>query len=205
MTTLCVSCGTTANQRRAEIGLLCSACSNAVLRHLRQIVALAGALDATPVVSGQQIRSRAFGPSVPLRLDVIDATDPRSRPSPDEPDQGALGALCGWTRLVAYERDAQQPERVTVAGECAFLRAHHGWITEQPWANEYVAAIRHVRDDLRRLTGLQPDRPVGVCIVVGCEGSVFPRPEQDGVKCIRCHRLYSGLDLARLHVAQEVA
>lgn len=205
MTDPCVACGTTGNQVRAEIGRLCSGCSNATLRHLRQIEALALALDATPVVSGQQVHSRAFGPSIPLRLDVVDATDPRSRPSLDEPDQGALGLLCGWTRLVAYERDARQPDAVTVAGECGFLRTHHGWIVGQSWVDEYVAAVRYIRDTLRRLVGLQPDAPVGVCMVVGCDGAVFPRPEQDGVQCVRCRRRYSGLDLARLHVAQPGA
>ena len=200
MTTLvCPRCGANA----APASQLCDPCGNTLLRDLRHIEFCYLALSAVPISGEHERGAPGYGSRSPARDDVLVETDARSK-ADDNGHVGALAALSSWTRLVSYERDTTQPQQVTVTGECGFLRRHHSWILTRPWADEYAAELDEIRKRLVALLGLAPDPPAGDCMRIDCVGQVYPLPDASGVRCRACHTIYSGPDLARLHIAQEV-
>lgn len=195
---LCPRCG----RQTAPVAVLCHTCGNTILRDLRQIEYCTLALSAIPTRSGDNSRGApGFGSASPARDEVIVETDPRSTID-QHGHVGALAAVTSWTRLVSYERDTTQPAQVSITGECDQLRTHHAWIVQQPWAGDYALELDEIRRRLVALLGLAPDPPAGDCMRIDCAGQVYPLPDASGVRCRSCLTEYSGIDLARLHVAQ---
>ena len=197
-TKLLCPCG----RQTAPASVLCHTCGNSILRDLRQIEYCTLALSAVPTQTGDDSRGApGFASASPARDEVIVETDPRS--SADHNGHvGALAAITSWTRLVSVERDTTQPAQVSITGECGQLRTHHPWIVAQPWAADYALELDEIKRRLVALLGLAPDPPAGDCMRVGCHGQVYPLPDASGVRCRNCLTVYSGTDLARLHVAQ---
>ncbi|WP_031467114.1 hypothetical protein [Sciscionella sediminilitoris] len=205
MTSLvCVRCSSETRPVEAEPSSnLCADCGNRILRWLREIEACFAALSALPVHGGEARHAPGYGSRSPARDDVIVEMDPRSKVDEYE-NVGALAAITLWTRIIAREREIEQSEHVNMPDECAFLRSHHGWILAQPWVDEYALELDEIRRRLVQLVGLAPDPPAGDCMRINCSGHVYPLPDASGVRCRSCRTVYTGLDLARLHVSQGV-
>lgn len=210
----CQVCSTTERPVYATAGEVCERCYATMATHLKQVEACLLALSAVPekVVSPFDGSPQApgFRSTSPARDDVITATDIRTGVSREFPNPGAMAALVSWCQLVSEEREVKPPGDCTPGTLCEYLRRHHEWVTRQPWVSEYADELRGIRDQVRALVGYAPERPVGRCISIvdggdDCSGPVFPTPDRDGVRCSWCHRVYTGHDLARLHVSQREA
>ncbi|MGH3505288.1 MAG: hypothetical protein ACRDQA_31005, partial [Nocardioidaceae bacterium] len=188
---------------------VCVDCSTTILAHLRQTEYCLTALSAIPVVGEQQRRAPGFGSRSPARDDVIAATDVRTGLDAQQTAPGAMAALVSWCELVAEERGVRGAERATPEVLCGYLRRHHGWITAQPWVDEYATELRGVRDQVRSLAGLAPEAPQGRCWVItdnaDCGGPLWWSDDRDALRCGDCGRVYTGHELMRWQVGQQEA
>jgi hypothetical protein len=206
----CAVCSTERKPVEAAPGSqLCADCANEILKLLRQIEYLTLALSAVPVVAEKGRRAPGYGSRSPANDDAIAQRDPRGWYDASD-GLGAVATLHMWCRMIREERHLDMgQDRTTIVTETQFLRLHHPWACGQPWVDEYHADLLELRARLRGLTGLSGDKPLGRCISIRttgeCGGAVFPTKDRDGVQCSECDRIYTGHDLARLHVAQREA
>lgn len=225
---VCVICERNRDSTDPE-ALLCLKCGQRILRHLRELEEYLPTLSLLkPVVGSTEYISSQFGSRSPANDAVITHLDPRSDVTawnpetsrywrscgcyvgecPHRPDLGAVNIVGSWARLAAEERG------VTVEAhwiqQIGLLRRNHSWVCQQPWVDEFAAQLRQVHSSVRALAKDPVPRSVGKCISLDqrgdeCRGDVFEMDDASGVRCSKCRRLYSGLDLDRLRVAQEAS
>lgn len=196
----------------------CPRCHLTLVRKLADIEVYLSIVSAMPMRTGDMgpLVSQ-FESSPPLRLEVVAMLDPRTEINgtsgavyadgieDDQLDEipNVWADLDGWSRIVQEEH----PDHPPGYGPW-YLRAWCSWICEQSWVDECAADITRVHVALRAACRDVPERSKGSCISIltngmECGADVFSTPDSDGVRCSSCRRLYTGLDLARLHVAQR--
>ena len=193
----------------AAIGYLCRRHYNRIGQVLTQITELSA---LQPYLNPRSGESKMGGPTIhspaPGNLHTAALTDRRARNDGDDiPNPGE--ALYGWCRMV--EEENQAPLRSgTIAGMCNYLHAHRHWIAQQSWCDDYAQDLDHLHRALAQGAGdtMWP-KPVAACMTPGCGGEkptpLYNTIGVDSLSCPRCKRTYSGLDLVRLHVANDTS
>lgn len=207
----------------------CSGCQLAMVRKLREIEEYSAIIACTtaPTRGSTGRGSPGYRSTPPVNLDKLVALDPRSRPALLDDDLGPymsrpddtavwtrsiLGTLTTIVEWIRVERDEPRSftDARTVVGECGYLRSITSWARSQQWVDTLAEDIGALHRQVRALAGDRPPGPMGACLVVTCDGTVYPvtlpgvQRETAG-RCDGCKRVYSGLDLVRLAAAQEVA
>lgn len=199
----CVICPHKPKPTEGE-SLACFDCSNRVLRHLRELEEYLPTLSLLRGNQGMgEYSPPVFESKSPANDAVIVHTDPRSG---YDDGYGAVAVIASWSTLAAEERGFTV-DRYAL-GQIAQLRANHSWITAQSWVDEYAGELRQVHSAVRALACDPVPKSVGRCISIDkrgdeCGGKVFELDDASGVRCSKCRRTYSGLDLDRLRVANE--
>lgn len=210
MSTLCLVC----DHQHLGHRYACDDCVIRLQRKLREIdiywdiLACEAMHEPSRGTTGRM--SPGYSSRSPARDDVLVALDIRSSGmvfGADDVDQPTVSITAGVDHLAAWVRDhTDQP--------CSGL---YGLLTAVPYAaqcrdvHEFAGWITRLHNQLRVLAHDQPPRPLGRCLKVDrdgdCGGDVYPtwRGEEDGARCSRCGRVYTGLDLVRLSVAQEAS
>lgn len=206
--TNCVVCPQ-AKPKQAEDGkLVCFACSNRILRCLRELEDYLPTLSLLKTVSGGEGRQPGFGSRSPANDTAIHHTDWRTTPSALD-GMGAVATVHEWATNVREDRGLQPPAGLSFWGEIEALRVHHSWIVCQPFVDAYAAELREIHAAVRAAANDPIPRSVGRCIHQlkhgECGADVYELPDASGVKCSACGRIYTGLDYDRLRVAQQEA
>lgn len=208
----------------------CHRCVNTMRQHLRDledyvaiILAMQGSIGSKPHGS----IGVSFGSKPPMSLTPLALLDTRSttadhveRDSPDFDPVGAdehdhirslpssVHALAVWVR---DERDESEPTSWTLVGELRYLATTLDWCAQQQWVDELHADLKELHGQARSLAKDKPPGPLGHCLTVDCKGTVFPASikdsggRHDGGRCDECNRPYTGPDLVRLGVSEEMA
>jgi hypothetical protein len=196
--------------REAEAGKqVCFHCSNRVLRHLGELEDYLPTLSLLKTKGGDGGgRKPGFGSSSPANDTVIHHTDWRTTPSALD-GMGAVATVHEWAKQVREDRGLECPRTLSVFSELHALRTHHAWIMAQPWVADYAGEVREIHAAVRAAANDPIPRSVGRCIHQlrhgECGADVYELPDASGVKCSTCGRIYTGLDLDRLRVAQEAS
>jgi hypothetical protein len=206
-------------RRHDEVQHDAYACPRCCLKMVRQLADIETYLTiVTPAPGRGEPGPRASGyeSRPPLDLAIVAMLDWRTEINgssgltyPDGEDDvldeipNVWADLDGWSRIVREEH----PDHPGGAGAW-YLRAWCSWICRQPWVDECAADITRVHAALRRACRDVPEGGKGHCISIlangtECGAEVYSTADYDGVRCSSCRRLYTGLDLARLHVAQR--
>lgn len=199
----------------------CDRCVDTIRRRLREIEAYA-ALLATPTMlapirGAAGRRSPGYGSRPPVRLTALVMTDPRSRTEPPAvcedrgigvDDDPGVWPIFGTLRVLAdHIREAQghpAPTRSSLTVEVGYLLGQIDWAANQPGIAELAGQIRRLHTQARAVAHDTPPGPLGACLTVDCDGTVFPPPpRRDTTRCNHCDRPYTGLDLVRLRTQQE--
>lgn len=202
---LCVLCPS--KPKQIEHGLVCFGCSNRLLRLLRELEEYLPTLSLLKGSAGMgEYSPPQFGSKTPANDTVIHHTDWRSQWDALD-GLGAVATIHSWARAVREDREFHPPKYVTLTSEVSALRANHDWIICQPFVDEYATELREVHAAVRAAAHDPIPRSVGRCISVGqrgeCGGAVYELDDASGVRCSVCRRIYTGLDCARFHAAQE--
>lgn len=204
----CVACPPERAKTAEPHKLVCFNCSNRVLRCLRELEDYLPTLSLLKTVTGDPGRKTGFGSSSPANDSAIHHTDWRTTPSALD-GMGAVATVHEWATQVREDRGVECPTKLTVFAELEALRTHHAWIMNQPWVADYAQELREIHSAVRSVANDPIPRAVGRCITIRqggeCGADVYELPDASGVKCSdkACGRIYTGLDLDRLHVAQE--
>jgi hypothetical protein len=206
----CVVCPGQKPKETEPPKLVCFACSNRILRHLRELEDYLPTLSLIKRVSGEEGRKVGFGSSSPANDTAIHHTDWRTTPSALD-GMGAIATIHEWAKAVREGRDLDPPKQHTLWSEIDALRQHHAWIVCQPFVDAYAQELRDIHSAVRAAANDPVPQSVGRCISIStdrgeCGGDVYELPDASGVKCSNpsCRRVYTGLDLDRLRMAQEV-
>lgn len=207
--TLCALCPGKTPRQADEPSLLCFPCSNRILRHLRELEDYLPTLSLVKTVKSADSRGApGFGSRSPANDTAIHHTDWRS--GWDALDGlGAVATIHSWANAVREDRAFQQPKHINLSTEISALRNNHAWIVCQPFVDEYARELREVYVAVRAAANDPVPQAMGKCINMlrtqVCGGTVYELSDFSGVKCSSCNRIYTGLDLDRLRVAQEGA
>lgn len=188
----------------------CFRCSNRILRQLRELEEYLPTLSLYKTVSGGEGRKKGFGSSSPANDTAIHHTDWRTTPSALD-GMGAVATIHEWAESVRDERGIDPPERMSVFAELHALRHNHAWIICQAWVADYATELREIHSAVRAAANDPVPRSVGRCIQIlkhgECGADVYELPDASGVQCSNqaCRRVYTGLDLDRLRIAQEAS
>jgi hypothetical protein len=206
----CVVCPGQKPRETEAPKLVCFACSNRILRYLRELEDYLPTLSLLKRVSGEPGRNSGFGSQSPANDTSIHHTDWRTAPTALD-GLGAIATVHFWAQAVRDRRDLAPPTGHNLTSELEALRANHSWITCQPAVERYAQELRDIHLAVRAAANDPVPRPVGKCISIStdrgeCGGDVYELPDASGVKCSNpsCKRVYTGLDLDRLRMAQEV-
>lgn len=142
----------------------------------------------------------------PARLDVLATLDIRSTGDilgPDDIEQpivsitAAIRHIATWVNAITGLPGSGYGYLLGSVQHVAMTRSI------ERLANE----VSQLHRQLRALAHDAPPRSLGTCIGVECGGAVYQtwRGELEGARCTRCLRIYTGLDLVRLSVAQEAS
>lgn len=200
----------------------CNDCVNRLVRLVRELVVYARDILPNMVQPGGGMTGRGspgFGPRSPARDDVIAALDPRSLPGDvDEhgdavmrrPDDSRTwvasipGRLAGLADAIAADRDEARPGG-TLDADAGYITRNAWWLAGQQWIDDAFNDVAELHTMARQLSGDAPQRALGHCLTVTCDGQVFwggiGRPAQ----CQACRRTYDGLDLVRLEASETAA
>lgn len=223
MSTQCLCCDT----RDAGHRYACDRCVNDMRRWLTELedYAVVIAVTMAPLAAGITEGSvgRAFGSRAPADDAKATLLDYRSgagaavyrlrdpRDMDDDPVRSLPGSVHGIACWLRSERDESEPVRWTLASELRYLRTAVDWCAQQQWVDELHADLKELHGQARMLAKDTPPGPLGHCLTVGCEGVVFPATikdsdgRHDGGRCSACSRPYTGPDLVRLGVSEEMA
>ncbi len=164
----------------------------------------------------------AFGSRLPIRADVVTFLDYRSgggtavfrlrdpRDMDDEPIRSLPGGIHGIACWIREERGDSEPASWTLVSELRYLRTQIDNCAFEQWVNELHSDLKELHTQARSLAHDSP-RPLAHCLSDDCEGMVFwVIKEENGTRvdearCAACRRIYTGPDLVRLGVAEEVA
>lgn len=205
----CVTCPPSNPQQAQDGGyLVCFDCSNRILRWLRELEDYLPTLTLLKTTGDGSRSAPGYKSTSPANDTTIHHTDWRSGWDPLD-GLGAVATIHSWAKAVREDRAYQPPQYISLATEVAALRTNHQWLTCQPFVDEYARELREVHHAVRAAAGDPVPQAVGRCITVHqhgeCRGAVYERLDLGGVQCSTCHRIYTGLDLDRLRVAQQEA
>jgi hypothetical protein len=165
-------------------------------------------LSLLKAVSGEAGRKPGFGSQSPANDHVIHHTDWRTTPTALD-GMGAVATVHSWATNVREDRDLLPPTNISVWTELEALRQHHSWIVCQDFVNSYAEELREIHAAVRAAANDPIPHSVGRCISIlahgECRGDVYELPDASGVRCTSCRRVYTGLDLDRLRMAQEAS
>jgi hypothetical protein len=204
----CVVCPTDRAKQADPHKLVCFNCSNRVLRHLAELEDYLPHLSLLKTVTGEPGRKVGFGSQSPANDTAIHHTDWRTTPSALD-GMGAVATVHEWAKQVRADQGLDCPRGLSVFSELHALRTHHAWIMAQPWVADYAQELRDIHAAVRQVANDPIPRAVGRCITIRkggeCGADVYELPDASGVKCSdrACGRIYTGLDLDRLRIAQE--
>jgi len=190
----------------------CPRCQLGLVRKLADVEVYLSIVSAVPIRVGDAgpLVSQ-FESTPPLRLEVVAMLDRRTELNgPGEDDVldetvNIWADLYGWACILMEEN----PDAIPLGGGWPrYLRSWVSWIVRQPWVDEFAQDVTRVHAALRLACRDVPEGTKGHCISIlpngtECGADVFSTPDHDGVRCSSCRRLYTGLDLARLHVANR--
>lgn len=179
----------------------CRDCVNRLTRVLRELEAyidfLPYAIHPIRGVTGRM--SPGYGSKAPARVDVLAALDPGAT-SDEEADVRSLpGGVAGIALSIAEARGEASD------GSYSYIRSSLWWCAEQDWVDELASDLFDLHRIARQLAGDQPQRPLGDCLNVTCDGKVRWGGPGKPARCSACLRTYDGLDLLRLGAAEETA
>ena len=208
----------------ATVGLLCGRCASRLETWLSEIPADYALLPwlAEPTLSQHQSESKHLKdpePPAPTSLVVVALTDRRgagaTRVAGDElwyelPDVPAvLPVVHAWAEQLRNDLDPGREDRpvearaVTVHGECGYLLAGFDSLCAAEWVTDAYQELNVTARALRTVHGLTGAKPLGRCLLVECDGKVWP--SRDGVaKCGTCRRRYDPTDLIRVRLTDEI-
>lgn len=207
--TTCVVCPGAKPKEAEAPKLVCFACSNRILRYLRELEHYLPTLSLLKTVGGKGGgRKPGFGSSSPANDTAIHHTDWRTTPSALD-GVGAVATVHEWAKNVREGRSLQPPASLSFWGEIEALRHNHAWIVCQEWAADYATELREIHSAVRAAANDPIPRSVGKCIHQlkhgECGADVYELADASGVQCSACGRIYTGLDYDRLRVAQQEA
>lgn len=195
----------------------CHKCTTSLQRQLRDLETYATwFLTPQPYRGATGRGAPGYGSRSPARDDVIVAMDIRSdRTVYGEDDSptavvsipGGIRYIATWVSRMDGSRDTVP---TTVRACVAYLlgRVPH-LVMEKDAIVTFNDQVGTLYSQARALAHDTPPKPLGNCLVVGCDGKVFPLAVQrdtasngDGARCQQCLRVYTGTDLVRLSVQQ---
>jgi hypothetical protein len=171
----------------------------------------------------------AFGPRIPIALNVSSMLDPRTSTStpPDdadpvgwEPHDQAAALTATIHQLAAdrrHAREESEPRTWTLVGELRYLRTQLAGVAMERTVGNFFEQLAGLHRAARAAAHDQP-RDLGPCLMVGCDdGRVHWLASQrrvdgewkiqgtgeDRARCTGCLTVYSGLDLVRLAAHTE--
>jgi hypothetical protein len=189
------------------------ACDDCVLKIQRQLRELDTYWDLLPHLvqptrSATGRCSPGYASRPPGRLDVLVALDIRSSGDvygPDDTDEPLVSLPTGIDYITAWVRKLDpSPPRW---GGIGYLLSRVPHVAMTQSIALLASQVRILHSRTRALVHDQPPRPLGVCLGVECGGDVYQtwRDQEEGARCTRCRRIYTGLDLVRLSAAQEAS
>lgn len=210
--------------RDASHGNMCRRCAHNLRRMITEVCDLYATLDVRPGSVDRQdsapTRGKISGSPALARLDVIALSDPRTTPHTGRPDEhGYTQADDGILDVagVVIEEGRQLAEHLelatlpaTISEATALLLRWEDSLWAADWITDTYDTFRDLRRMLGRAHGEQKPRPVGKCIsMIDTDGSVrecgtnlYAPTGSDRIRCRSCGRVYRGLDLVRLQLAQ---
>ncbi|ANN16227.1 hypothetical protein SD37_11625 [Amycolatopsis orientalis] len=198
----------------------CSDCRNRVGQMLRDLELYT--TEFLPLMTqparGQTGRmSPGYGSRSPARDDVLTALDPRSRPGDVDEDGEAIlrspDDAGSWPRSltssavtiakwIAEERDELRPR--SFGGALDYIRNLLWWLAGRSDFDELFDDVAELHRQARELSGDRPQKPLGECLNVTCDGTVRWGGPGKPAQCGVCRRTYDGLDWVRLAVANNL-
>ncbi|MFI6302155.1 hypothetical protein ACIBCH_09810 [Amycolatopsis thailandensis] len=199
----------------------CDDCRNRLITLLRELEHYT--VELLPLMlqpaRGQTGRmSPGYGSRSPGSDDVLSALDPRSRPGDVDEDGEAIlrrpDDMASWQRSlpsstigiagwIAEERGELAPK--SFGGSLDYIRGHLWWCAGREDFAELYGDVAELHSQARSLSNDRPQDPLADCMDVTCDGKVFEGGYKKPARCGTCRRVYEGLDLVRLGVAEETA
>jgi hypothetical protein len=219
--TACLCCSSDAGHRYA-----CNKCTNKMRQWLRDLEGYAAIIIATPAPLRATTNGSiggAYSSRVPARDDAAVILDYRSgagaavfrlrdpRDMDDDPIRSLPGSIHGIACWIREEHDESEPARWTLVSELHYLIGKIESCVHAQWINELHDDLRELHAQARAVAGDQPDKPLGTCMNIDCDGDVHRAEltrdgeKEDGARCVTCKRAYFGLDYVRLQAAQEAS
>lgn len=166
----------------------------------------------------------AFTSRLPIRDDVATLLDYRSgagaavhrlrdpRDMDDEPIRSLPGGIHGIACWIREVHGGSEPTQWTLVSELRYLRTQIEACSFAQWVDELHSDLKELHSQARSLAHDAP-KPMAHCLEVDCGGMVFWIIKEDNGKRVDearcanpdCRRPYTGTDLVRLRVAEEVA
>jgi hypothetical protein len=222
----CLCC----DDRDAGYHYACDRCVNTMrvwLRELEDYAAIIVAMRSTPSAHPTGSIGVAWGSKPPVSLTRLSVMDTRSksreeveRKSPEFDPTGAdehdfvrslPNAIHGMAAWIREEYEQPEPTHWTLVSELRFLRAEISRMAIEQWVNELHEDLKELHHHARSLAKDSPPGPLGHCLTLDCKGTVYPTAikdsagKHDGGRCDTCQRPYTGPDLVRLGVSEEMA
>lgn len=204
-------------------GLLCKRCAGRLEGWLTDVLTETARLDPRRIqagaLEGKGKHQKATGSPALVRLDVVALTDRRtssvvSEESEDYPENNAPnpaidipGRICSWAQLFTEEHELDSPVKF-MAQSVSLLRAWWDTLVTELWIDDFYNDMEQIRRLLNNAHMVERPKPIGHCLsvyevngrMVSCDRPIYAN---DGMaKCGRCGRVYRGLDLARVKVAE---
>ena len=149
-----------------------------------------------------------------ITADEVTAKNPDVDPAGvDEHDYvrsipSAIHGIAAWLR---EERELPEPRSWTLSSELRFLRGEVSACAVEQWVDELHGELKELHHHARAMAKDSPPGPLGHCLTLDCKGTVYPAAvhdtagRHDGGRCVTCQRAYTGPDLVRLGVSEEMA
>lgn len=156
----------------------------------------------------------AFGPESPASDHLIALRDTRTVSWEASDPHSPLAILSAWAAHVREERHQAAPSSPTVTSEANTLLFNWDWLCriDSDLMTEFARELREVRDQLAPVIGEQRPKSIGRCIELidtgegrqYCDTRLYGPRTRTGtaIQCRQCGRVYDGVDLVRLQLAQ---
>lgn len=226
MSIRCLCC----DQRDAGYLYACDRCINNMrlwLRELEDYAAIIAALAVVPAAHPTGSIGVAWGSKPPMPLTPLAAlhkgSKTREEVERNSPNFDPVGAeehdyvpsipnsVHGIAQGVREARDQAEPRAWTLVSELRFLRGEIQSCAVETWVDDLHDNLRQVHHHARSMAKDSPPGPLGHCLTLDCKGTVYPAAvhdsagRHDGGRCDACQRTYTGPDLVRLGVSEEMA
>lgn len=193
---------------------VCRGCEQKLVDTLTEVVERYHMLCATswlvPQPTDEARRGRGYASRSPARDRALAMLDARTRTSRPHDPRSVLATLRTYTTIVRTQHHLEWRASATVDSEAQLLGTWWDWTCRQDWVGELARDLRVLRRQLRTETGEPPHKPVGHCMNTVDEGAstrecgaaLFAPHGGSAIQCRHCGRVYDGLDLVKLELAQ---